>query len=55
MKCSWCNKEKSYFEMQPQPLTEEQKTYPITPAKSLVCHTCLGWNDSGTEKIDYHD
>lgn len=29
--------------MQPMPLTEEQKTYPVTPAKSLVCHECLGW------------
>jgi hypothetical protein len=30
--------------MQPMSLTAEQKTYPITPAKSLVCHTCLGWD-----------
>lgn len=29
--------------MQPMPLTEDQKTYPIRPAKTLVCHTCLGW------------
>jgi hypothetical protein len=43
MICSQCKKEKSYFDMQPMPLTEEQKTYPVTPVKSLVCYECLGW------------
>ena len=46
MKCSWCNKDKSYWEMWPMPLTEEQKTYAIRPVKSLVCCKCLGWTDS---------
>ena len=52
MKCSRCGNDKSYFEMQPMPLTEEQKTYPVRPSKKLVCHTCLGWE--GTNKRNKH-
>jgi len=36
--------------MEPMPLTKEQKTYPITPARDLVCHTCLGWNEPKPKK-----
>ena len=49
MTCTWCGKDKSYWDMQPMSLTDEQKTYPITPAKSLVCHTCLGWDKTKTK------
>lgn len=50
MKCTWCGKDKSYWDMEPMPLTKEQKTYPITPARDLVCHTCLGWNEPKPKK-----
>jgi len=44
MKCAWCGNEKSYFgELYPIPLTEEQRTYPVLPQRSLVCGKCLGW------------
>ena len=42
MKCSWCKKDESYWDMTVMPLTAEQKTYPITPAKDVVCDRCLG-------------
>lgn len=42
MKCSWCKKDYPYWSMTPMPLTEEQKTYPTTPAKDIVCDRCLG-------------
>ena len=42
MKCSWCKKDESYWDMTVLPLTAEQKTYPITPAKDVVCDRCLG-------------
>jgi len=43
MKCSRCEKDWFFMDLQPMPLTEEQKTYPITPTKKLVCPECLGW------------
>jgi len=51
MKCSRCGQDKSYWDMQPMPLTEEQKTYPITPTKKLVCHDCLGWEGTNRNRI----
>lgn len=51
MKCTICNREKSYFEMQPMPLSNEQKMYPIVPAKPLVCHECLGWESKNVYRI----
>ena len=51
MKCSICKKEKSYWEMQPMPLSNEQKMYPIVPAKPLVCHECLGWTSKNVYRI----
>jgi len=43
MICNRCKKDKFFMDLQPIPLTEEQKTYPITPTKKLVCPECLGW------------
>ena len=45
MKCNYCNQEKPYFDMQVVPLTDEQKTYSITPTKNLICPKCLGWEE----------
>ena len=43
MICNRCKKDKFFMDLQPIPLTEEQKSYPITPTKKLVCPECLGW------------
>ena len=51
MKCSICGKEKSYWDMQPMPLTEEQKKQYPTPTKKLVCTVCLGWESTNVYRI----
>ena len=43
MICSRCKKDTFFLDLQPMPLTEEQKTYPVLPTKKLVCPKCLGW------------
>jgi len=47
---SLCKKDESYWDMTVLPLTAEQKTYPITPTKDVVCDKCLGNTTKNLEK-----